>query len=1014
MSDFIINSKNSYATSDVDGREGDTESSVGLMQPEQTDDPLCKEREDEQDEEYRDPHDERWESEDSEEAIELFPNKPKLTAEEDRIHQRALDNVRPLVRYLGEVKPALFSVVDFVPHDQNGLINRPVIMVDEGMGRWEEKADQAAYGWDLISLIEHVRGVSRDIALNVLVTFLDALERDVGWECMPEFDLCQDQNAKQLALVPRHAPSPPDHWGRIIDDPVDYPLYSPSGRLLGYTREVTIDGNIDNITKLPLKRTFPLTCWQRRDGSLGWKNQHLVPPYHLYGIEKLALDTETPVFLTDDEASAEYGVLGISAEHDVAIGVGFISAPNSVARTDLRPLGGRTVYIQLTSVGDANAIREMLWRINPLTRVGIITISLDKYFCPIKPKSAPGGELIPDTPGKSLGWRVRDYLWAASENGWKFGYTVEKPIEKSVQAHVGNIVSNANGIFHVKFHEGEEVITKLASRIDFVAKSRNGDSAEWGACLKFRDHDNVLHSWCVPFSTLYGSTDYCKTLSGMGAYVSPYGSNMQKLTDFLLNYEPGHRARAVSKPGWEKNQFIFPDGSHVGYSDEMISYQTADPSNNAFGSRGTLDEWKKNVAALCEGNSRMVLAIATALTGPVLPLLGEESGGFHFPGESSTGKTTALHPACSVWGRPENFIVRWRGTANGIEATASQRNHTLIALDEMSQVSPEEAGQIVYMLANGQGKARARQDATARAISTWQLMFLSTGEVGLEQHMAVAGLRVMAGQQTRLIDIPANVGRGHGIFENIHGSANGAEFSIRVKSLSAQYFGVAGRAWVNALADPKDRAELLANINDRIDARVQRVEQGADGQVRRVARRFALVAAVAEACVDLGILPWPPGHASNEIQRCFDEWVVNRGSLGNLESEQAISCLRRYLAEFGESAFTAIGDNGIDLAAPDRVTIRRVGFREIGGDGITNYYIFPEMFRNVICAGVDSKQMLRHLRQANVLVLDPRGKPQVVKRPPGMPPTRFYHVRSTVLAEPERPDSAGVTQIETA
>ena len=984
-----------------------------LMQPEQIDDPLFEEQvEEELAEEYRDPHDESWECEDSEEAIELFPNKPKLTAEEDRIHQRALDNVRPLVRYLGEVTTTHHAQVAIRPHGLNETDVRPRIWTCSATGRWEEESDQGAYGWDLISLLEHVRGVSRDIALKVLVTFLDALERDVGWECMPEFDLCQDQNAKQIVPVPRNAPPPPDHWGRGMSKCYDYPLYSPSGRLLGYTREVEIDGQLDKISWTFRKRVFPLTCWQCDDGSLGWKNQHLAPRYHLYGVEKLALNTETPVVLTDDEASAEFGALGIPAEHDEAIGVGFISAPDSFAKTDLRPLGGRIVYIRLTSVGDANAIRERLWRINPRTRVGIITISLEKYFCPIKPKSGPGGALLPDTPGMAFGWRVQDYVMADIENDWDLNATVEKPIEKAMQVCSGNIVSDANGIFHVKFHEGEEVRTQLASRIDFVARARSGSSSDWGACLEFRDHDGVPHSWCVPYSTLIGSTDYCKTLSGMGAYVSPYGSNMQKLTDFLLNYEPGHRARAVSKPGWEKNQFIFPDGSHVGYSDEMISYQTADPSNNAFGSRGTLDEWKKNVAALGEGNSRMVLAIATALTGPVLPLLGEESGGFHFSGGSSTGKTTVLNSACSVWGKPESFIVRWRATANGIEATAVQRNHTLIALDEMSQVSPEEAGQIVYMLANGQGKARARQDATVRAISAWQLMFLSTGEVGLEQHMATAGVRVMAGQQTRLIDIPADVGRGYGIFENIQGSANSAEFSVQVKSQSVQYYGVAGRAWVNALADPKDRAELIAQIKDRIEAFVKRVPQGADGQVYRGARRFALAAAVAEACVELGILPWPSGHATNETMCCFEEWVVNRGGLGNLEGEQALSRLRRILAERGESGFTPMEIEGID-STTERVTFNRLGFRSLGEDGYIDYYIFPAMFKEVFAAGQDPSQFIKFLKQANALMLDRNGKPQVMKRLPGFnSPVRVYHVRSTVLAESDRVDTPPVARIK--
>lgn len=553
---------------------------------------------------------------------------------------------------------------------------------------------------------------------------------------------------------------------------------------------------------------------------------------------------------------------------------------------------------------------------------------------------------------------------------------------------------------------------RIASRIDIVALARSSEHTDWGVCLEFKDHDGVMHSWCVPMNMLNSKYEYCNTLLSLGAYVSPF--HRAELTRLLLTYVPSDRARSVTRPGWEGNQFIFPNGSHVGSSQERISYQTADPTNKAFTQLGSLTDWQENVAKICEGNSRLTLAILAALAGPVLPLRGEESGGFHFPGESSTGKTTALYPACSVWGKPEFFLTRWRGTANGLEANATQRNHTLIALDEMSQVSPKEAGEIVYMLANGQGKARATQEATARAISAWQLMILSTGEVGLEQHMQSAGIQVMAGQQNRLIDIPADAGAGYGVFENIHGSANGAEFSLRIKQQTSRYYGVAGRAWVQLLANPALRPQLLQQIEDYIQSFEKHIPADADGQVRRVARRFAFIAAVGEVCISHGILPWPPGHAIQQTMCCFEQWVAQRGGTRNLERDQALNRIRRFIAESGESAFTRIGDDWKESSYSERITVRRAGYCELDKDDLVNYYIFPSIFREVICAGLDSKQVLKHLKQANALVLDPAGKPLVVKRPPGMKPMRFYQVRSTVLDEPECDGVAGVSVTQVA
>ena len=992
---------------EADGQTALAEMSAAQVEVSQVEDPLGEQQE--QVNADIDPPD-LSQAEDQPEVVEADEvQEVKPETVEGRTLRRALENIRPLIRYLGVPRVHAFSSVDFVPHDYDGRGPRPFILVEEARGRWEEDCIGGACGWDLYSLLRYLWKLPRISTLNKVKKLLDALDRNVGWECIPELELCNDVGSRLVSTVPPRTPRPPAHWGHMDADPIDFALRAPSGRLMGFTRLVSIDDRFeDDLTRLPFTRTFPLTCWQRKDGTYGWKNQYLRPPYHLFGVEQLSLNRNAPVVLTDDELSTECVQSLFPPRHGEVIGVAFITAPNSFEKTDLSPLGGRNVFIQTTAVGDPKKIQEKLWAIDPRTKVGIIRIGLDAYFSPYRPLAK--GELVrfPETPGQAFGWRLRDYRRAASRHGWQLDVKIDAPVSRGSDIVFGDFKVNDDGIWFVKLEDNKKIWNKVASRIDVVARARTSSQADWGACLEFNDHDSVSHHWCVSLSHL-GNTEYCNTLLNLGAYVSPY--HRQKLTELLLNYDPGLRARAVMKPGWESNQFIFPDGSHVGHANVRISYQTADPTNRAFTQCGTLDEWKEQVAAYCADNSRLVLGIATALTGPVLALLGEESGGFHFPGESSTGKTTALHPACSVWGKPESFLTRWRATDNGLEANATQRNDTMIALDEMSQVSPEDAGKIVYMLANGQGKARATQDATAKAISTWRLMILSTGEVGLEQHMAGAGIKVMAGQQTRLIDIPANAGAGHGVFENIHGSANGSDFSLFLKRQTAIYYGIAGRAWVNALADPELRPALLQQIKDYIREFEGRVPPEADGQVRRVARRFILVAAVAEACADLEILPWERGHATTMISRCFSQWVDHRGGLGNLESDQALSRLRRFLAEHGDSGFTPLSAEGIE-SATDRVTIRRLGFRGVGPDGHTDYFILPAIFREVICAGLDPKQVIRHLKNANALVLDPNGKPQVMKRLPELGSLRVYHVRSTVLAEPGGADTPPVSQIK--
>ena len=56
-------------------------------------------------------------------------------------------------------------------------------------------------------------------------------------------------------------------------------------------------------------------------------------------------------------------------------------------------------------------------------------------------------------------------------------------------------------------------------------------------------------------------------------------------------------------------------------------------------------------------------------------------------------------------------------------------------------------------------------------------MVLSTGEKGLADKIAEEGGKVQAGQAVRLIDVPADAGKGLGIFENLHSHESPSAFA---------------------------------------------------------------------------------------------------------------------------------------------------------------------------------------------------------------------------------------------
>jgi uncharacterized protein (DUF927 family) len=242
------------------------------------------------------------------------------------------------------------------------------------------------------------------------------------------------------------------------------------------------------------------------------------------------------------------------------------------------------------------------------------------------------------------------------------------------------------------------------------------------------------------------------------------------------------------------------------------------------------------------GEFRLIFAASAALAAPLLHLVNEESGGVNFVGASSIGKSTAAIVAASLCGGP-GYVRQWRATANGLEGVAAGHCDLLLVLDELGQINSHEAAQVAYMLANGAGKSRTNKSGAARAAARWRSLFLSTGEITLGDKIAEDGRRrIMAGQAVRCLDVPADAGAGFGLFENLHGAADGDSFARMLKAGAAAAHGAPIRKFIAQLI--ANKADLAVMVKERKEEfAAEYLPQGADGQVSRAAGRFRLVAA---------------------------------------------------------------------------------------------------------------------------------------------------------------------------
>ncbi|MBJ6724398.1 DUF927 domain-containing protein [Geomesophilobacter sediminis] len=575
-------------------------------------------------------------------------------------------------------------------------------------------------------------------------------------------------------------------------------------------------------------------------------------------------------------------------------------------------------------------------------------------------------------------------------------------------------VNMASGVFFIpqasKKGETPDPIW-LSSPLEIVAFTRDTAQENWGRLLSFHDPDGHRHQLSIPMAMLSGGGEEClRLLLSGGLTITTNAPHRKLLISYIQEYHPKSRtmARCTDRIGWHQSgTYVLPEQS-FGSSDELIIYQSPHGSTHAFEQKGELADWQRTVGGLCIGNSRLAFAVSAAFAGPLLSLIGAESGGFNFCGGSSSGKTTALQVAISICGGPK-YMQRWRGTVNGLEATAALHNDGFLALDELAQVDPRVAGEVVYMIANESGKARATKTCGAKQKATWRLIFLSAGEISLSTHMASAGKESMAGQETRLADVPADAGKGFGIFENLHGIEHPSKFADVLKQGSATHYGTPLVAWLEKLTQISQQA-VASNVKAKQKEFLSALAiEGAGGQVYRVAERFAIVAAAGEVATGFGITGWEPGEAFRSATSCFRAWLDGRGGTDQSEYDKMKLRLRHFLEQHGDSRFTTIDD--------DRPVPNRAGFRSRDAkSGLYEYYILTGCWKKDVCAGFDSKAMARYLAECGFLKLSSKGEAYVTKRFPGLPSTKCYHVLPSLFddSEPASEPSESASIIDNA
>lgn len=768
------------------------------------------------------------------------------------------------------------------------------------------------------------------------------------------------------------------------------------------------------------KRIAPHTVWKSADGRMEWYNKGLSDARPLYRLPRLLADAAKPVLVSEGEKCADAAIC-----FKDYVSVTWMGGSNALSRTDFTPLAGRDVILlpDHDSPGEtaANNLATTLREIGA-SSVRMLDIEGLARACEIAPVA---GFDIADAIAEGLN-APRFYELLAQPGMLKatnMPLTVanaalnalpDDPVQREVQERFRIRPEDIPAIFSLSSNGViKHDVDRNGMRIDIYAGSplvvlgrtleeQNGES--WGYLVALRNPAARWVKRTIPGKLLAGDgKEMRELLASAGAITPQCRAGKQGLAEYIGYAQNSPICELATRPGWHGDSFALPQVIIKASEAEKNVLLDMGGRKHYLAQAGSMEGWQK-LAKLAERNSRAAFSICVALAAPLLQPMNLSGGGFHFFGQSSRGKTTLLTTAGSVWGGGGNdgFVRNWRMTDNGAEGTLADHNDLLLPLDELTMVAPELAAELFYMLGDGHGKIRAARDGTARASTQSRVLVLSAGENTAAHQISLAPnkVRMTGGLSVRMIDIPIEHTPGES-FENLHGFKSAGLLAEQMSELAKTHYGHAGPAFVQVIAECKPG--IVAQAGRLTDELVEElVDPEDDPQVRRVARRFGIVAAAGHLATITGVLPWREDSAFDAVKACFAAWKANRGGGASQEEREALAHLKAFFEANGRARFERLllghGSNGKLTRSSDFPVRDRCGYFVETENDETVFYVMPESFKREICGSHSPDLMVKIARKHGALILGENGRSQKKRRLPDFPHgTRVYALRPDLL-----------------
>lgn len=756
-----------------------------------------------------------------------------------------------------------------------------------------------------------------------------------------------------------------------------------------------------------------------------WASKAFASPHPIYNLFELVSRPNDTVLIVEGEKTQEAAKL-LFTDYVVVTSCG---GAQRASKTDWSSLANRNIIIAADNdeAGRtyANKVAKICTKLS--NSIKLLDVGLFSKY------AVKDSNLIEADRTLPQGWDLAD----AVADGWteellqeamiKSGKTCldtstitianEKPKDEIIELNGRNYKLTEETLFiekKVAVQEEESGETKkpkiewspLCGYIKPTYYTRDKESANWGIVLEIKDRDLRKKEIFIKTEELAADKEILKLLLEKGLKI--YDITSKKDSNLIINYinlsDPKLRAIGVDKVGWHDESYILPftndkrnsytvtrDDDPQQVTEEYI-FQSNSSNARQLVRKGTLADWQNKIGKYLSKNPLLIFSVATAIASTIFGKLEEDGGCFHFSGSSSIGKSTTLYVASSAWGsgKPSSF----RTTDNAAESLCKNSNDGLLLIDELAEIDPASLEKLTYMFGNGTGKARAKKNGESQTVSTFRVVGLSTGEIGLAAKLGEKNKTTTAGQSVRFVEIAAHSDKGLGVFDDIHGFESAGEFADYLKSQSVKNSGVVIDEWMQYLVSDFDN--IISFLEKSVKDWIKKYSpKNADGQVARVARKFAIIAAVGELVNAQGILNLESEEASLACVTLFHRWLDARGNTSHSHEFKAmIDRIKKLTLEDRNARFLDSKGGDGDKA----ITKGLAGYKDSEDGDIKEFWIHITVFKREILENQDEKIYLRELAQAGLIRKDSNGQNTQVKKAFNVKKARYFVIAADKLS----------------